>query len=199
MRQSKFRQLKPKPFSEALLNWVSPFTHLFYRLLSLKKEGKTKEGFLWQFVEIKPPWFVHPHFSADSELELKDSRYAAIWTRYWNSLTDSEKIAYLKRWKGGEPWLSVLEKGDFSTKIRPPIEASELFQAPFVEIKPPWAVYPGYPPGDIFWRQEGEPYWGYSWIPYLKGLSQEEKNRYWQRWTLPPEWAFIESKEFSNY
>lgn len=35
-----------------------------------------------------------------------------------------------------------------------------------LEIAPPWVKYPGYSPGDAFWRQSGEYWYAYVWMPY---------------------------------
>ena len=57
-----------------------------------------------------------------------------------------------------------------------------------IEVKPPWVVYPEFPPGDGFWRQAGEGYYAYGWLPYLTSLSPDEKHAYFTRWPVPPEW-----------
>jgi GNAT superfamily N-acetyltransferase len=56
------------------------------------------------------------------------------------------------------------------------------------EIVPPWIEYPGYPPYDGFWRQPGEAWFFYVWLPYWQSLSDEEKKRYLDRWEVPPVW-----------
>jgi hypothetical protein len=56
------------------------------------------------------------------------------------------------------------------------------------EIKPPWVAFPGYGPGDTFWRQTGESYMATLWEPYYEGLSEEDKGAYLKRWEVPEEW-----------
>ncbi len=57
-----------------------------------------------------------------------------------------------------------------------------------VEIPPPWIEYPGYGPGDMFWRQTGEPFFLLVWKPYYESLSEAEKQAYLARWNVPEEW-----------
>lgn len=58
------------------------------------------------------------------------------------------------------------------------------------EIEPPWIAYPGYPPGDFFWRDAGEPWVHYVWKPYWDSLTREEQEAYLQRWNAPEEWRY---------
>lgn len=71
------------------------------------------------------------------------------------------------------------------------------------EVKPPWIVYPGILPGDIFWRFGGEAYMQYAFLPYLQSLNEKEKAEYLKRWHVPEDWAFYfdpdpEVKDFLN-
>jgi hypothetical protein len=73
------------------------------------------------------------------------------------------------------------------------------------EVQPPWVAYPGYGPGDTFWRQTGEAFMALVWEPYYEALSEEEKDAYLKRWQVPQEWwnfyfdpawrAFMESAD----
>jgi hypothetical protein len=56
------------------------------------------------------------------------------------------------------------------------------------EITPPWVQYPGYGPGDTFWRQTGEVFMAVVWEPYYESLSEEEQQAYLERWKVPQEW-----------
>ena len=56
------------------------------------------------------------------------------------------------------------------------------------EIEPPWVAFPGYPPGDGFWRQSGENWLRYIWEPYWNALSPERKKEYLEKWMVPKEW-----------
>ena len=68
------------------------------------------------------------------------------------------------------------------------------------EILPPWVTYPGYPPGDTFWRQSGEAWFHYVWKPYFESLSSEEKELYLKRWNTPEIWQkFYFNEEFQNW
>lgn len=47
---------------------------------------------------------------------------------------------------------------------------------------------PNYSPEDIFWRQGGEAWFFYCWLPYWKSLSDEQKQQYLERWNVPEAW-----------
>ncbi|HEY9678846.1 MAG TPA: hypothetical protein V6C76_12620 [Drouetiella sp.] len=54
------------------------------------------------------------------------------------------------------------------------------------EPKPPWIVYPNTEPVWSGWRQGlGEHWLRNTWLPYLRSLSQDEKNKYFDRWVPP--------------
>lgn len=56
------------------------------------------------------------------------------------------------------------------------------------EIEPPWIKYPGFPPGDGFWRQTGEAWLTLIWQPYWDSLRDEQRDIYLERWNVPREW-----------
>ena len=56
------------------------------------------------------------------------------------------------------------------------------------EIPPPWVEYPGYGPGDTFWRQTGEPFLSLVWQPYYESLGEAEKEAYLKQWNVPQDW-----------
>ena len=56
------------------------------------------------------------------------------------------------------------------------------------EPKPPWIVYPDFPPYDTFWRQSGECYLKYVWEPYWLKLSENEQAVYLEKWPPPKKW-----------
>jgi len=56
------------------------------------------------------------------------------------------------------------------------------------EIIPPWVEYPGFPPGDGFWRQSGQLWLNYVWEPYWQSLDVQEQEAYLHRWNVPEEW-----------
>jgi hypothetical protein len=60
-----------------------------------------------------------------------------------------------------------------------------------IEISPPWVEYPGFPPGDFFWREAGEPWLTQVWEPYWKSLSPEQLEEYLQRWNVPDAWRML--------
>jgi hypothetical protein len=60
---------------------------------------------------------------------------------------------------------------------------------PGEEVKPPWIKYPGYSPGDSFWRQTGEAWLSLIWRPYWDSLGSEEQDAYLKRWKVPQEWS----------
>ena len=53
------------------------------------------------------------------------------------------------------------------------------------------AHYPGFPPGDFFWREAGEPWLTQVWEPYWKSLSAERLEEYLQRWKMPDAWRML--------
>ena len=56
------------------------------------------------------------------------------------------------------------------------------------EVEPPWIKYPGYPPGDSFWRQSGENWFFLLWEPFWKSLNPTEQEKYLAKWNVPKEW-----------
>lgn len=56
------------------------------------------------------------------------------------------------------------------------------------EVEPPWIKYPGYPPGDPFWRQTGENWFLLFWEPFWKSLTIGEQEEYLAKWAVPKEW-----------
>ncbi len=56
------------------------------------------------------------------------------------------------------------------------------------EVKPPWEMYPGFPPYDFFWRDAGQPWMDYCWRPYWKSLDIRSQQQYLKRWQPPKEW-----------
>lgn len=56
------------------------------------------------------------------------------------------------------------------------------------EIVPPWIIYPDYPPGDGFWRQSGENWLQFVWLPYWQSLPSQEQEQYLMRWKVPEVW-----------
>lgn len=67
------------------------------------------------------------------------------------------------------------------------------------EIKPPWIEYPGYPPGDGFWRQSGEAWFAYVWEPFWNKLTDQEQRDYLNRLNAPVEWRSFYSREFQDW
>ncbi len=65
---------------------------------------------------------------------------------------------------------------------------SDLSKTVDEEIEPPWVKYPGFPPGDGFWRQAGEAWLTYVWQPYWDSLKDEQRDVYLERWNVPKEW-----------
>lgn len=56
------------------------------------------------------------------------------------------------------------------------------------EVHPPWILYPGFPPGDFYWRDAGQPWLTEVWEPYWKSLSPVEQQDYLSRWRVPDSW-----------
>ncbi len=59
------------------------------------------------------------------------------------------------------------------------------------EIEPPWVAYPGFPPGDFFWRDAGEPWMVHVWEPYWRSLDQQRQAEYLLRWKVPDAWRMF--------
>ena len=55
-------------------------------------------------------------------------------------------------------------------------------------IEPPWITYPGYPPGDGFWRQSGEAWFTLIWEPFWNSLDSAEQRQYLQGYVVPESW-----------
>jgi hypothetical protein len=58
-------------------------------------------------------------------------------------------------------------------------------------VPPPWREYPGYPPGDPFWRQSGQAWLEEIWQPYWQSLTLEAQREYLERWKVPDVWRMI--------
>ena len=58
-------------------------------------------------------------------------------------------------------------------------------------MTPPWVEYPGFSPGDAFWRQSGETWLRENWQPFWRGLTGEEQRAYLNRWNAPPVWRLF--------
>lgn len=68
------------------------------------------------------------------------------------------------------------------------------------EIIPPWVMYPGYHPGDTFWRQSGEIWFTSQWKPYWDSLSTGQQESYLLKWNVPFEWkAFYFDEDFQKW
>lgn len=68
------------------------------------------------------------------------------------------------------------------------------------EIEPPWIKYPGYPPGDTFWRQSGELWFSLVWRPYWQSLNIEQQAGYLSKWKVPDVWRdFYFDHEFQQW
>lgn len=71
---------------------------------------------------------------------------------------------------------------------RNPVSIPEKESTGKKEVEPPWIKYPGFPPGDIFWRQSGEAWFAYAWEPYWKSLTLPEQAGYLKKWNVPEIW-----------
>lgn len=69
-----------------------------------------------------------------------------------------------------------------------------------MEIEPPWVKYPGYGPGDGFWRQSGEAWFAHVWEPFWNALNQEQQEEYLKHWNVPEKWKqFYFDKSFMKW
>jgi hypothetical protein len=59
------------------------------------------------------------------------------------------------------------------------------------ESVPPWLQYPGFPPGDAFWRQTGEAWLSRVWQPFWASLGPTERDAYLVRWHAPQAWRLV--------
>jgi hypothetical protein len=56
-------------------------------------------------------------------------------------------------------------------------------------LEPVWVAFPHIPWGSIGWRMgAGEHYW-YTWMPWYRGLSLEERGQYKVVWPEPEGWT----------
>lgn len=67
------------------------------------------------------------------------------------------------------------------------------------EISPPWVEYPDISPDNIFWRQEGEPWALYVWLPYWTALTEEQRGKFIDQWKVPEKWREFYDKEFQDW
>ncbi len=67
------------------------------------------------------------------------------------------------------------------------------------EINPPWVQYPGYAPGDPFWRQSGEAWFHHVWLPSWNSQSPEEKEIYLQKHNAPEIWRSFYDDDFQEW
>jgi|GEM_PF-4846290 len=72
--------------------------------------------------------------------------------------------------------------------IEEPINGEAHGSAQSGEISPPWVEYPGFPPGDFFWREAGEPWRTLVWEPYYNSLDAAQQAAYLERWKVPDDW-----------
>jgi hypothetical protein len=67
-------------------------------------------------------------------------------------------------------------------------------------IEPPWVKFPGFPPGDGFWRHSGEIWFKEVWEPYWEALSSEGRERYLEQWAVPKVWRdFYFDRKFQQW
>jgi len=68
------------------------------------------------------------------------------------------------------------------------------------EVPPPWVKFPGFPPGDFFWRDAGEIWFVYVWEPFWKKLSPQEQKDYLKRYHVPYKWQrFYFDPDFQSW
>lgn len=75
----------------------------------------------------------------------------------------------------------VLTGNKKSILLKGPYPASE-------EIDPPWIFALSYAPWDIFWRQSGEAWIYYIWLPFWHSLEQQKKEEFLNQWNAPKDW-----------
>lgn len=56
------------------------------------------------------------------------------------------------------------------------------------EVIPPWVKYPDFPPYDGSWRQSGELWLIYTWVPFWNSLNPTQKEEYLKQWQVPEVW-----------
>lgn len=68
------------------------------------------------------------------------------------------------------------------------------------EIEAPWIKYPGYPPGDTFWRQSGELWFSLLWLPYWQSLDAQQQTDYLNKYNVPDVWRdYYFDQEFQEW
>lgn len=68
-----------------------------------------------------------------------------------------------------------------------------------LEIQPPWLKYPKFSPSDIFWRQTGESWALYVWLPFWTSLSSEQREQLLIRYEAPKEWKEFYTQEHQEW
>jgi hypothetical protein len=68
-----------------------------------------------------------------------------------------------------------------SIRLKGPYPVSE-------EIDPPWIFALDFAPWDMFWRQSGEIWIYYIWLPFWHALNQQQKENYLTKWNAPANW-----------
>ncbi|MDR3501416.1 MAG: hypothetical protein P4L79_02435 [Legionella sp.] len=68
-----------------------------------------------------------------------------------------------------------------SIRLKGPYPVSE-------EIDPPWIFALDFAPWDMFWRQSGEIWIYYIWLPFWHALNQQQKEDYLNKWNAPANW-----------
>ncbi len=66
------------------------------------------------------------------------------------------------------------------------------------EIDPPWIFALDFAPWDMFWRQSGEIWIYYVWLPFWHGLNQQQKEDYLSKWNAPATWREHLMSSFEN-
>ncbi|MFJ1267914.1 hypothetical protein ACD661_04980 [Legionella lytica] len=56
------------------------------------------------------------------------------------------------------------------------------------EIDPPWVFALDFAPWDMFWRQPGEIWIYYIWLPFWRVLDEQQKDDYLNKWNAPANW-----------
>ena len=87
------------------------------------------------------------------------------------------------------PWFYAFTKIAWNTKLR--LASRLMMNMSKIEIRPPWVELPGFPPGDFYWRDAGQPWFNEVWETYWKSLTTEEQADYLSQWKVPETWRMF--------
>jgi hypothetical protein len=92
-----------------IAGWFAPFLFLGRSSSKKKHTAQARMDEAWPPLphgEIKPPWVAYPEYGPGDTFwrQTGEPFMALVWEPYYESLSQEEKDAYLKRWQVPEEW-----------------------------------------------------------------------------------------------